>query len=145
MATFARILHFMTHHAILVASLRFQAMRKGKVGIVDFKFRLPEMTLIAIGLLVAFFAFERIKAGVPPVFFLEKPQRPMRLGLDSLRVVVTYGTVARRFFIVMTGIAYRHIGKVFLGGIGYVVEVFMAKRAFDAANQMRLMRKGFMV
>ena len=92
----------MAHHAIFIASLGFQAVCIGIVGIVDLEFRLPKMTLVAIGLLMAFFAFKRIKPGVPSVVLPDKPQRSMRLGFDSLRIVMTHGTVAGRFFIVMT-------------------------------------------
>jgi hypothetical protein len=92
----------MTHHAVFIASLSFQAVRIGIVGIVDLEFRLSEMTLVAVGLLMAFFACKRIKPGVSSVVLPDKPQRSMRLRLDSLRIVVTHGTVAGRFFIVMT-------------------------------------------
>jgi len=102
MATLARILDLMTHHAVFVTSLGFQAVRIGIVGIVDLEFRLPEMTLVAVGLLMAFFAGKRVKPGVSTVVLSDKPERSVRLGLDPLRIVVTHGTVTGRFFIVMT-------------------------------------------
>lgn len=138
----ALVLDLVAKRAVLVAPFRLASVRRKVVRVMDSGAELSLMALVAPGLLMAFFAFNRRECRVPAVFLFKETDRFVRCRFDEGKIAVTEAAVMARLFVIVTSEAIFHCRFVLYGDrTNDVFQPLMAGCAFGSTAKVRFMGK----